>query len=191
MKNILTLYSSARPDGNTFQMVRSFNQLMPGEMLYLDDLDINEYDYQYRHQDDDFESTIDRMLWADIVIFACPVYWYSLTPAFKRFFDRFTDLTDLPGLKVKGKALREKEFYLFSTSVHPEPPAAFISVVRDTLRYLGWHYAGVLHIACEQKLETAEPHQKLVDFVSQFKEPLSVTVSANLGQQSALMSLYK
>lgn len=167
MKNVLTLYSSSRPDGNTYSMVKLLSDLIPSENLYLDDLNIGDYDYEFRNQSDDFSGVIDRMLEADIIVFACPEYWYTLTPAFKRLFDRFTDLTELESLKAKGKALRTKQFHLFTTSASEKPSDAFISVVSHTLKYLGWEFAGFVHVYCEDRLDEREAKLRLLDFVDQ------------------------
>ncbi|MDO3385851.1 NAD(P)H-dependent oxidoreductase [Gilvimarinus sp. SDUM040013] len=167
MKNVLTLYSSARPRGNTFAMVKVLTDLIPLQALYLDDLDIRDYDYDFGNQGDDFANVIDSMLKADVIVFACPEYWYALTPAFKRLFDRFTDLTELECLKVKGKALRKKQFYLFTTSASKKPSDAFVSVVSHTLNYLGWVFAGLVHVYCENKLDEGEAKLVLSDFVEQ------------------------
>lgn len=155
MQKVLSLYSSSRANGNTFQLVDSFHQLIPGEMCYLDDLHIEQYDYEFRNQDDDFEGVIDKMLRADVIVFASPVYWYSLTPAFRRFIDRFSDLLELPNLKAKGKLLREKSYYLFATSAHSELPCSFSSQVTQTLQYLGWPFAGTVHLDCQDGFDDA------------------------------------
>ena len=170
MKNVLTLYSSSRPRGNTYSMVKVLSDLIPSENLYLDDLDIGEYDYDFRNQNDDFVGVIDRMLKADVIVFACPEYWYTLTPAFKRLFDRFTDLTELESLKAKGKALRAKQFHLFTTSTSEKPSDAFISVVSHTLEYLGWEFAGFVHVYCEDRLDEQEAKTALSNFVQQVSE---------------------
>lgn len=155
MSKVLTLYSSARPDGNTFQHVNTFNQLVPGEICYLDSLEIAQYDYQFRNQNDDFLTLIDNMLTVDVIILASPVYWYSLTPTMRCFFDRLTDLTELPELKVRGKKMREKSFYLFATSVHPHAPTSFTSPVEKTLEYLGWRFLGSAHLDCKEGFSEA------------------------------------
>lgn len=166
MKKVLSLYSSARANGNTFQLVSVFNQLVPGEVIFLDDLNIAQYDYEFSHQDDDFVSVIDKMLVADVVIFASPVYWYSLTPAFRRFIDRFSDLLELPYLKIKGKQLREKSFYLFATSAHPELPCSFTSQIAHTLQYLQWPYSGSVHLDCMNGFDESAARATLAPLAS-------------------------
>lgn len=167
MKKVLSIYSSARRQGNTFEMVDMFHQLLPGEVCYLDELKIAQYDNDFQNQDDDFVRVIEKMLDADVIVFASPVYWYSLTPAFRRFIDRFTDLLELPHLKVKGKQLRQKTFYLFATSVHQAPPSSFTSQVRHTLQYLGCHYAGIVHIDCKLGFNKSLAFEALQPVVSE------------------------
>lgn len=197
MNKVLTLYSSARPDGNTFQLVNAFNQLMPGEICYLDNLNIAQYDYQLRNQDDDFVRVIDKMLSVDVIILASPVYWYSLTPTLRRFFDRFTDLLELPSLKPKGKQLREKSFYLFATSVHSEPPASFTAPVTDTLKYLGWSFSGTVHVNCKEGFDNASAEASLKPLANKVKatdknemEPADAGILTQ-GNMARLMSQFK
>ena len=190
MKKLLTLYSSARPDGNTFQLVNTFNQLATGEICYLDNLHIEQYDYQFRNQHDDFVSIIDRMLNVDVIILASPVYWYSLTPTFRRFFDRLTDLTELPQLKVKGKMLREKSFYLFATSVHPKAPESFISPVQKTLEYFGWKFGGTMHFNCRDGFDHGSVAHSLQPLANEFACKMALPVTSQ-GEQARLMSQFK
>lgn len=167
MPSVLTLYSSARPDGHTFQMVQALNQLLPGESCYLDELNIAQYDYQFRNQEDDFIAVINKMLDADTIVFASPVYWYSLTPAFRRFFDRFTDLTELPALKGKGKQLRQKCFYLLATSASQHPPDSFVFPVEQTMQYLGWPFKGTTHLDCGDGFDSQRAIALLQPLVAQ------------------------
>lgn len=192
MRNVFTLYSSARKNGNTFEMTQAFSNIIPSEVCYLDDLDVREYDYQHTNQHDDFEMLIDKMLAADIIIFASPVYWYSMTPAFKRFFDRFTDLTELIHLKAKGKALRKKSFYLFLTSVHDQPPKAFVNVVKDTFNYFKWQYAGLEHVKCESGFDHDKACEQLELMASGlFSTSTEASLQTVLGEQSRSLSKFK
>lgn len=156
MIKTLVLYSSARPDGNTFQFANTFNQHIPSEMCYLDSLQIAQYDYLYRNQEDDFTDVIDKMLRVDVIILASPVYWYSMTPAFRCFFDRFTDLTELSDLKSKGKKLRDKSFYLLATSANQQPPISFTFPVEKTFEYLGWPFMGTHHVNCKDGYDESQ-----------------------------------
>ena len=41
--------------------------------------------------DDDFLGVAEAMVDAEAILFATPVYWYSMSGRLKRFFDRLTD----------------------------------------------------------------------------------------------------
>ena len=172
---MLTLYSSARPDGNTFKLINSLSQLIPTEICYLDNLDIAQYDYHHRHQNDDFIEVINKMLSVDVIFLASPVYWYSMTPAFRRFFDRFTDLTELPDLKPKGKQLRAKSFYLMATSASQKLPPSFIYPVETTLEYLGWPFFETLHINCKGGYDEVTALSSLQPLVAKLRDSVKVT----------------
>lgn len=191
MKKVLTLYSSSRANGNTFQLVNTFNQLVPGEVCYLDDLNIAEYDYQHRNQDDDFLTVVDRMVNADVIILASPVYWYSMTPTLRRFFDRFTDLIELPLLKPKGKQLREKHFYLFATSVRPSPPNSFVAPVENTLDYLEWQFSGTVHINCKEGFEHTKAMRLLTPLAQFLKGESHPAYKSAMGEQARSLFRFK
>ena len=181
MKKTLLLYSSARRYGNTFQFVDTLNQMYSCQVCYLDNLDIAQYDYQFNNQHDDFIGLIDLMLTVDIIVLASPVYWYSLTPRLRCFFDRFTDLTELPHLKYKGKQLRSKQFWLLATSVHDEPPESFISPVKNTLAHLGWQFCDCEHINCKTGFNTLIAQAKLSKLVTylngqQLERPIQTNI---------------
>ena len=195
MKKTLTLYSSARATGNTFQLVKTFDQVMPTEVCYLDNMHIEGYDYQYRNQNDDFNGLVDKMLEADIIIFASPVYWYAFTPVFKSFFDRFTDLITLEQQKHKGKKLREKDFYVFATSAHDTPPASFISPLQNTLDYLGWQYRGLMHINCKMGFDPIVAKSLCERMAKSMKKSMESqpkpSFLSQLGRFAHYMSYYK
>ena len=89
------------------------------------------------------------MLGFEQIIFASPVYWYSLSPAMKVFMDRLSDLLDLPDLLDKGRQLRGKRAFILSTSIQTEVSAHFVGALRETFEYLGIHYGGCLHADCK------------------------------------------
>ncbi len=191
MKKLLTLYSSARATGNTFQLVNTFHQVMPTEICYLDKMHVEGFDYQYRNQNDDFNGLIEKMLEADIIIFASPVYWYAFTPAFKCFFDRFTDLITLAQQKHKGKKLREKAFYVFATSAHTTLPDSFIPPLQQTLSYLGWQYRGLLHINCKTGFDPIVAQSLCERMAKSMVSKPKPSLLSQVGRFAQYMSYYK
>lgn len=144
----LALYSSARTQGNTYQLLQQVSGYWPLDIIHLDELAIASYDYEHRNRGDDFDILVERMLAADNIILASPVYWYAVTPTMKAFIDRLTDLTERADLQAKGKALRNKSFYIACTSTKPEVPKPFYDMLSATLNYLGFPLKGLFHADC-------------------------------------------
>lgn len=63
------------------------------------------------------------MLHDDKIIFATPVYWYSMSGLMKTFFDRLTDLVTIQ--KSVGRKLKGKETFLFAVGTDDLLPAGF------------------------------------------------------------------
>jgi multimeric flavodoxin WrbA len=109
---------------------------------------LSAYDYQHRNRDDDFEPLMTQVLEHDQIIFATPIYWYSVSPAMKIFLDRISDFLELPDLLAEGRRLRGKNAYVVCTSVSDEPSTVFVAAFRETFDYLGMRFAGVAHANC-------------------------------------------
>jgi len=113
------------------------------EVVNLDNLRISSFDYEHRNRNDDFESIMKRVLGHDQIIFATPVYWYSVSPAMKVFLDRLSDFLELPDLLAEGRRLRGKNAFVVCTSISDEPSAAFIEAFRETFDCLGMRFGFV------------------------------------------------
>src|ERR1017187_1368681 len=98
MHSTIALFSSSRRNGNTGQLVDRIAMELNIEVVNLDNLRISSFDYEHRNRNDDFESIMKRVLGHDQIIFATPVYWYSVSPAMKVFLDRLSDFLELPDL---------------------------------------------------------------------------------------------
>ena len=108
----------------------------------------SEYDYEHNNQKDDFLPLIERVLAYENVVFASPVYWYSVTPTMKKFLDRISDLLDLPQLLNSGRQFRGKNAYVLCSSVSKEVSSSFISAFEETFDYLGMTFGGYIHANC-------------------------------------------
>ncbi|MDA5312487.1 flavodoxin family protein, partial [Vibrio cholerae] len=58
----------------------------------LSDYAISFYDYEHMNRNDDFIHLINKLAEFDHLVFASPVYWYSMSAQLKVFFDRLSDL---------------------------------------------------------------------------------------------------
>jgi len=133
------IFGSARFDGNTKKAVDSIVNGADIPLIDLNKLNIKSYDYNFKNQDDDFIPTIEKALQCDTIIFATPVYWYSMSGVMKTFIDRFTDLLYLR--KDLGQKLEGKNLFLI-TSFAGEYPKEILSVFEKLAGYLKMNYLG-------------------------------------------------
>lgn len=144
----IALFSSSRRNGNTGQLIDRIARELDIEVIDLAALDISSYDYEHRNRSDDFEPLMRRLLEFEQLIFASPVYWYSVTAAMKMFLDRLSDYLDIPELLTVGRRMRGKRAYIACTSICNEAPASFVNTLVDTFDYLGMNYGGIAHVDC-------------------------------------------
>jgi len=81
---------------------------------------------------------------ADVIVFASPVYWYSMSAQMKTFFDRLTDLTG-GDLKPVGKSLAGKPVFTIATGGSPSAPDSFVRPFADTAGYFNMRWGGLLY----------------------------------------------
>jgi multimeric flavodoxin WrbA len=149
MLSTIALFSSSRRRGNTGQFIDRIALDLHIEVVDLCSRRISAYDYEHRNRHDDFEPLMQHVLEHDQIIFATPIYWYSVSPAMKVFLDRLSDFLELPDLLSEGRRLRGKMAYVVCTSISDEPSTAFLGAFRDTFAYLGMHFGGVAHVNCQ------------------------------------------
>lgn len=122
--SILIILGSARKDSHTRTLLKTVFDSTPHDLVDLLDYDIATFDYDAHYPDSDqFGEVVDKMLNADTIVFATPVYWYAMSGMMKTFFDRFTDL--VKNEKSKGEQLGGKRTFLFSVGAENEPPIGF------------------------------------------------------------------
>ena len=137
------VFGSARSDGNTGHVVSHLARHTGFQVVDLNTLHIGYFDYEQTNTEDDFMPTIRKILEHDIVIFATPVYWYTMSAVLKTFFDRLSDL--LKWHKEAGRQLRGKSMGLVSTSEKPGIADAFAYPFVQTAAYLGMDFLGHFH----------------------------------------------
>ena len=125
MKNVLILSSSPRRGGNSDLLCDEFLQgALDGgnvaEKIFLRDKNIHpclgcSVCSQYGKpcpQKDDAAEVIDKMLAADVIVMATPVYFYAMSAQMKMMIDRCCG----PYTKMKNK-----EFYFIATAAEENP----------------------------------------------------------------------
>lgn len=144
----LVIFASSAQNGNTAQLLKSLNTLIGLEHINLKDYEISHYDYEYKNKDDDFFPLVRKMLNYDKIIFACPVYWYTMPAQMKTFFDRLSDVLAIE--KDLGRQLRGKTAYILSTGYDKKPKRSFEEVFKYSFEYLGINYGNMLYAACPE-----------------------------------------
>lgn len=141
---ILGVLGSARGDGDTRRVARAvFDRLDDARLCDLDDFAVGPYRYDYANEGDDFLPLAFKMTQARAIVFASPVYWYSMLGQMKLFFDRLTDLTETH--KAWGKSLAGKTMFVIASGGSATPPAAFEPPFSQTAGYFNMPYGGMLY----------------------------------------------
>lgn len=143
-KRVVYILGSSRGNGETRLMVEEANRHLEGEIIDLNDFTISYYDYSHSNHDDDYLPLIDRITKEyDLIIFATPIYWYSMSAVMKTFFDRISDLLRVH--KDIGRRLRGMEMALMSCAYEPTMIEEFPMPFKRSARYLGMSYLGEVH----------------------------------------------
>ena len=142
--NTVIILGSSRSNGDTKSIVDTIVKKTQWDVIDLNDYSFSYYDYNHKNRNDDYlelmRSIIEKY---DALIFATPVYWYSMSGIMKVFFDRITDLLTIE--KELGRQLRGKGMAVLSHS-HSESPGDFFWVpFRKSADYLGMRYLGNVH----------------------------------------------
>ncbi len=142
---IVGFVGSSRRKGDTAALAHAvFAHLDHAALIDVSALNIGPYDYGHAHRDDDFASLAEAMAAARVIVFASPVYWYSMTAQMKAVFDRLCDMTEI--YKPLGKALAGKSIFAIATGSAPEAPASFTQPFADTAGYFDMSWGGVLYV---------------------------------------------
>lgn len=132
-KKILIISSSPRKGGNSDVLCDEFLKGAKSaghecEKIFLKDKKINyctgcgfcvSNNYTACAQKDDIAEILDKMLEADTIVFATPIYFYAMAGQMKTFIDRIC---------AKYTKLNDKEFYYIMTAAENAP-----STVKYTL----------------------------------------------------------
>ena len=165
MNRTIVIQGSSRGDGNTQKIVDFFIENTESTVVNLSEKNIGHFDYEYKNQDDDFLPLIkDIALNYDTLIFATPVYWYSMSGMMKVFFDRISDLLTIH--KELGRNLRGKHMGLITCSSGPEKIDTFPVPFKASANYLGMEYIGDVHTWIEHNELTDATKMNIVDFIS-------------------------
>ena len=161
MKSII-LFSSANKDGNTAKTVDKIHAEHQCEMINIDELDITPYRYNNQYPNDDFYCLLNKISNADNIVFASPVYWYSVTAPMKNLIDRMTELSQSPKLKSQHELFKTKRGFVVSSSGNRRMCPVFRAFFSEFFSYNKIDYVATLH-ACTRNGYDIE-HKDIVRF---------------------------
>lgn len=149
----LVLFSSANKQGNTAKLIDMVAREHRLDVVDIDNLSITPYNYQNAYPLDDFYLLVEKIIEADKLIFASPVYWHGPTATMKALIDRITELTDVRELKPKARALANKHALVLTTSASDEICPIFEGFFARVFSYFSIDYVASLHAACREGFE--------------------------------------
>jgi multimeric flavodoxin WrbA len=140
----LVILGSARPDGETRRAVDLAFSPGTADLVVLPNFALGGYDYKHFNAQDAFGGIAQKMAEAGKIVFATPVYWYTMSAPMKVFFDRLTDLTE--NLKSLGKSLAGKQVWVIATGTEKMLPEGFEVPFARTAGYFGMTYRGCVYL---------------------------------------------
>jgi multimeric flavodoxin WrbA len=108
----IIIFGSSRSNGNTRKAIDTILGSSEIKVVDLNTMTIKPFDYEYKNQSDDFIPLVQMFLSYEQLVFASPVYWYTMSSIMKVFMDRFSDLLDLR--RDLGRRLRGKKMFVGS-----------------------------------------------------------------------------
>ncbi|WJJ98027.1 flavodoxin family protein [Algibacter luteus] len=171
MNKTVIIQGSSRSEGDTSKIVNYLASKNHFDVIDLNTKTIGHYDYDYKNEDDDFIDLITNIINTyDTIIFATPVYWYSMSGLLKVFFDRISDLIRVH--KNTGRKLRGKNMAMISINNHDDLVEGFNMPFVQSAKYLGMHYLGDIHTYVEDNRIPDVIKKRIDDFAKHIKEVL-------------------
>ena len=112
--------------------------------IQLIDFKIELYNYDENYtENDEFLKIINQLIDCDEIVFATPVYWYSMSSLMKIFFDRLTDL--IGSQETIGRKLMGKKISVITSSIGNHLDENFFLPFIETANYLHLDYLEGTH----------------------------------------------
>ncbi|QQK80208.1 flavodoxin family protein [Salicibibacter cibi] len=117
--SIMIIYGGTRENGNTEILAERAVEGLDVERIYLKDYKILPIE-DLRHSeegfleknDDDHNSIVKRIQAHEMIIFATPIYWYSMSGIMKNFIDRWSQTIKDPRYEFKHSMSSKKTFVI-------------------------------------------------------------------------------
>ncbi len=144
MKKTVIIQASSKSNGNTNRVINYLNSNNSFDVIDLKTKNIGVFEYDFSNANDDFIPVMEEVINNyDTIVFATPVYWYTMSATLKIFFDRLSDL--LKYKKDLGRLLRGKNMAMISNSGQNDLKKGFEMPFIESANYLGMNYLGSTH----------------------------------------------
>lgn len=144
MKKGIILLGSSNSKGNTFTVSKYISDQTTYQIIDLKEKSIAAFDYEFKNRHDDFLPLIKEIVNNyEIIIFATPIYWYTMSGTMKLFFDRISDC--LKTEKETGRKLKTMKMAVLSCGSGEELKVGFHMPFIESANYLGMDYLGSVH----------------------------------------------
>ena len=163
MKKGVILLGSSNSNGETFAVSKFISDQTNYPIIDLKTKNIGPFDYEFKNSNDDFLPLMKEIVNNfEIIIFATPVYWYTMSGTMKLFFDRISDC--LKTEKETGRKLRGMEMAVLSCGSDRELKNGFYMPFIESANYLDMKYIGAIHCWLENNIIPEEVKQNLNKF---------------------------
>ena len=147
--SIAVVLGTSKSDGNTRSLVDSFVTESEAKLFDLSNYQLSFFDYNHENKDDDFIPLINELVRFDHIVFASPVYWYSMSAQLKVFFDRLSDLLTIE--KELGRQLKGTLCSVISTGFDKELPTCFVQPFEMTASYMHMNFKGSVYLSVQSE----------------------------------------
>ncbi|MCP5060846.1 MAG: NAD(P)H-dependent oxidoreductase [Ignavibacteriae bacterium] len=164
----IIIQGSSRSQGNTNKVVQLLMDELEFDLLDINKKNIGHFDYEFKNQKDDFLSIIQNIANNyETIVFASPVYWYSMSGLTKVFFDRISDCLKIE--KEIGRKLKEKSMAVISCGSDATEIDGFFIPFHKSSKYLGMNYLGNIHTWIENEIVSEEVKTRIQTFAKLLK----------------------
>lgn len=165
----LIILGSARPQSDTKAFTNYLFEGTSHKLIDLLDHTIAPYSYSGKYAaGDEFMQVTEQLLNHHILVFATPVYWYSMSGYMKTLFDRFTDLIRIH--KEAGRKLKDKHMFLLSVGSNEKFPDGFEVPFINTADYFDMHYKGSVYLSTDEPITEQQKNELRKDFMEKIKK---------------------
>jgi multimeric flavodoxin WrbA len=150
--SVAVVLGTSKTDGNTRSLVDAFIAKSDADIFDLSLFKISFFDYSHKNNADDFLPLIHKLVTYDHLVFATPIYWYSMSAQLKVFFDRLSDLLTIE--KDLGRKLKGKSISVLSTGFDLDCPDCFIQPFELTANYMDLTFKGCEYVSIQSEIDS-------------------------------------